>query len=118
MKLPLSVPMESSATRQLNVCLTSSALFFIMNSSDPLPFDRLTLSVLTRKLVFVSESVTPWCDFLEARRSVPAGFQILQRKRHFLEVTSLCIMCHLAVIPLVWKPAGSDSDSSHPFIFL
>ena len=57
MKLPLSVPMESSATRQLNVCLTSSALFFIMNSSDSLPFDRLTLSVPTRKLVFVSESV-------------------------------------------------------------
>ena len=83
MKLPLSVPMESSATRQLNVCLTSSALFFIMNSSDPLPFDRLILSMPTRKLVFVSESVTPWCDFLEARRSFPAGFQSLQRKWHF-----------------------------------
>lgn len=98
MKLPLSVPMESSATRQLNVCLTLSALFFIMNSSDPLPFDRLTLSVPTRKLVFVSESVTTWCDFLEARRSVPARFQILQRKWHFLEITSLCIMCHFGLL--------------------
>ena len=43
MKLPLFVPMESSATRQRNVCLTSSALFFMMNSSDPSPFDRLIL---------------------------------------------------------------------------
>ncbi|KAI4544502.1 hypothetical protein MG293_004768 [Ovis ammon polii] len=48
----------------------SKAVFQFISSSGFSEDGQLTLSVPTRKLVFVSESVTTWCDFLEARRTI------------------------------------------------
>lgn len=105
MKPPLSVPIESSTTRQLNVCFISPTLFFVMNSFDPLPFDRLTPSMPTGKLVFVSESVTPWHDCLEIRGPVPARIPDPTEKMAFLGgYTSPAHGPHcLSVLPLFWS---------------
>lgn len=98
-------------------CVSHFITLFFISSSDSLPFDRLTLRVLTRKLVFVSESVTPWCDFLEVRGFVPDRIPDPAQKMAFLGgYTSPYHVSHwLSMLPLIWKPAGNNSDSRHSF---
>lgn len=96
--------------------LISSTLLFIKNSFGPPPFDRWPPGKPTRKLSFVSESMSLCHGFLEARESLlPAPTEKMAFLRGY---TSPHHAPHLlSMLPLIWRPCWvrDNSDSNDSF---
>ena len=96
----------------------SHFIYFIFHNEFiwPTVFWQISPRVPTRKLVFVSESVTPWHMFLEAGRPMPARIPAPAEKTAFLGgSTSPYHVPHLlSMWPLVRRPwwPGTSSDSN------